>query len=104
MKQAILRFDSYQRKAALVLQGGGTLGSYQATAYEALASLDFKPDSLAGMSIRAINGALIAGNPPETRVAKLRKFWGTITMPARWAGRNSDRASGAPSSPTLRVS
>ena len=64
---------------ALVLQGGGALGAYQAGVYEALAEAGIDPDWVAGVSIGAINGALIAGNPPETRVDKLRAFWEGIT-------------------------
>ncbi|SHG43334.1 patatin-like phospholipase family protein [Bradyrhizobium erythrophlei] len=85
MKQAALRPKSYTKKVALVLQGGGALGSYQAGVYEALASSDYKPDWVAGISIGAINAALIAGNSPETRVEKLREFWRAITTPTRWA-------------------
>jgi NTE family protein len=64
---------------ALVLQGGGALGSYQAGVYEALAEVDVHPDWVAGISIGAINGAIIAGNPPKERVDKLRGFWEGIT-------------------------
>jgi NTE family protein len=64
---------------ALVLQGGGALGSYQAGVYEALAAANVHPDWVAGISIGAINSAIIAGNPPEERVAKLRGFWESIT-------------------------
>src|SRR5712671_2783633 len=84
MKQAALRPESYTKKVALVLQGGGALGSYQAGVYEALASSDYKPDWVAGISIGAINAALIAGNSPEMRVEKLREFWRTITTSAIW--------------------
>ena len=55
---------------ALLLQGGGALGSYQAGVYEALAEADLHPDWVAGISIGAINAALIAGNAPDERVAK----------------------------------
>ncbi len=65
---------------ALLLQGGGALGAYQAGVYEALAEAGLHPDWLAGISIGAINSAIIAGNPPETRVAKLREFWRQITV------------------------
>src|SRR5271168_632011 len=82
MSQAALRPESYTKKVALVLQGGGALGSYQAGVYEALASSDYKPHWVAGISIGAINAALIAGNSPETRVEKLREFWRAITTPA----------------------
>ncbi|NDH62665.1 MAG: patatin-like phospholipase family protein [Alphaproteobacteria bacterium] len=68
-------------RIALLLQGGGALGSYQAGAYEALAEANLHPDWVAGISIGAINAALIAGNAPERRVEKLRVFWETITEP-----------------------
>ena len=64
---------------ALLLQGGGALGAYQAGVYQALAEADLHPDWVAGISIGAINAAIIAGNPPEERVAKLRAFWEGIT-------------------------
>src|SRR6188474_1713657 len=64
---------------ALLLQGGGALGSYQAGVYAALAKAALQPDWVAGISIGAINGALIAGNAPERRVEQLRKFWEQIT-------------------------
>src|ERR1700730_7706859 len=64
---------------ALLLQGGGALGAYQAGVYQALAEADLHPDWVAGISIGAINSAIIAGNPPEQRVAKLRAFWEGIT-------------------------
>src|SRR5260370_19844982 len=84
MKQAALRPESYTKKVALVLQGGGALGSYQAGVYEALPSSDYQPDWVAGISIGAINAALIAGNSPETRVKKLREFWHSITSQRGW--------------------
>ena len=95
MKQAALRPESYTKKVALVLQGGGALGSYQAGVYEALASSDYKPDWVAGISIGAINAALIAGNSPEMRVEKLREFWRRITTSAIWPVRISDLVNGA---------
>ena len=64
---------------ALVLQGGGALGAYQAGVYEALAEANINPDWVAGVSIGAINSAIIAGNEPAERVAKLRTFWQEIT-------------------------
>jgi len=64
---------------ALLLQGGGALGAYQAGVYEALAEADLYPDWVAGTSIGAINSAIIAGNPREGRVAKLREFWESST-------------------------
>jgi NTE family protein len=64
---------------ALLLQGGGALGAYQAGVYEALAEAEILPDWVAGISIGAINGAIIAGNKPADRVAKLRGFWEQLT-------------------------
>jgi predicted acylesterase/phospholipase RssA len=68
-------------RIALILQGGGALGSYQAGVYQALAEAKLAPDWVAGISIGALNSALIAGNPPQKRVEKLREFWEAITTP-----------------------
>lgn len=68
-----------KEKDVLVLQGGGALGAYQAGAYEALAAADHTPEWIAGISIGAVNGAIIAGNPPERRVAHLREFWERVS-------------------------
>jgi NTE family protein len=73
------RPSAYDKKVGLVLQGGGALGSYQAGVYEALASSEYLPDWVAGISIGAINAAIIAGNAPEHRVQRLRNFWDDIT-------------------------
>lgn len=73
------RPTSYDKKVGLVLQGGGALGSYQAGVYEALASSEYLPDWIAGISIGGINAAIIAGNAPEHRVEQLRNFWDDIT-------------------------
>lgn len=67
---------------ALVLQGGGALGAYQAGVYEAMLEDNAKLDWVAGVSIGAINAALIAGNAPENRVARLREFWREISSAA----------------------
>jgi len=66
----------------LVLQGGGALGAYQAGAYEGLAEAGIVPDWVAGVSIGAINAALIAGNPPGMRVERLRAFWDRVSAGA----------------------
>src|SRR5215467_14575464 len=66
-------------RIALVLQGGGALGAYQGGVYQALAEADLHPDWVAGISIGAINSALIVGNPPEKRVEKLREFWEAVS-------------------------
>ena len=72
---------------ALLLQGGGALGSYQAGVYQALHEHGIEPTWIAGISIGAINSAIIAGNPPEERVAKLRSFWEMVSAPtAGWSG------------------
>ncbi|WP_189675321.1 patatin-like phospholipase family protein [Sphingomonas glacialis] len=64
---------------ALVLQGGGALGSYQAGVIEGLAASGIEIDWVAGISIGAINAAIVAGNPPERRVERLNIFWDTVT-------------------------
>jgi NTE family protein len=71
---------------ALVLQGGGALGAYQASAYEALSEAGIHPNWIAGMSIGAINAAIIAGNPPNSRVERLREFWMRVTAHGPWFG------------------
>jgi len=63
----------------LVLQGGGALGAYQAGVYEELAANRHTPDWVSGISTGAINAALIAGNPPENRIERLRTFWETVS-------------------------
>lgn len=76
------RPPSYDKKVGLVLQGGGALGSYQAGVYEALSTSEYFPDWIAGISIGAVNAAIIAGNPPQQRVGRLREFWEGITAPS----------------------
>ncbi len=65
----------------LVLQGGGALGAYQGGVYEVLVSIHREPDWVAGVSIGAINAALIAGNPPQHRLQRLREFWELVSSP-----------------------
>src|SRR5687767_8427403 len=64
----------------LLLQGGGALGAYQAGVYEGLAEVGAAPTWVVGISIGAINAALIVGNPPELRVERLREFWRRISI------------------------
>ena len=64
---------------ALVLQGGGALGAYQAGVYQALHEYNYLPDLVVGISVGAINSAIIVGNPPELRIDKLKQFWNTVT-------------------------
>jgi NTE family protein len=79
----VRRPDRCQR-LALVLQGGGALGAYQAGVYQALEEVGLEPDWVSGVSIGAINGAIIAGNPPGRRVERLRTFWERITQRKVW--------------------
>ena len=77
--------SQYDKQIALVLQGGGALGSYQAGVYEAMAEYGYQPDWVAGISIGAINSAIIVGNAPQDRVARLRAFWEQVSSPsASW--------------------
>ena len=74
-KKLTLPYD----QTVLVLQGGGALGAYQAGAYEVLHNEGVEPDWIAGISIGAINAAIIAGNAPEDRIAHLRDFWTEVS-------------------------
>ncbi|MBN9004305.1 MAG: patatin-like phospholipase family protein [Rhizobiales bacterium] len=71
-------------RIALVLQGGGALGAYQAGVYQALHEAGVEPDWVCGVSIGAINSAIIAGNPPERRLERLHIFWDRITSRKVW--------------------
>ncbi len=70
---------AFEEKTVLVLQGGGALGAYQAGAFEALCDAKHTPTWFAGISIGAINAAIMAGNPPERRAARLREFWERVS-------------------------
>lgn len=72
-------------QTVLVLQGGGALGAYQGGVYEALSAEACAPDWVAGISIGAINAALIVGNPPEQRVTRLHEFWDGVSAMLRAA-------------------
>jgi len=77
----------------LVLQGGGALGSYQAGAYQALRHFDLEPDWVAGISIGAVNAAIIAGNEGITRLKRLKEFWEMVSAPVPWTPiSNGDRS------------
>jgi NTE family protein len=82
------RHDEY----VLVLQGGGALGAYQAGVFEAMAAEGIAPDWVTGISIGAVNCALIAGNPPGERVARLREFWQLVSsgVPNPWFRTDGD--------------
>jgi len=72
----------------LVFQGGGALGAYQVGVYQALQEAGVEPDWVIGTSIGAINAALIAGNPPGERLARMTEFWRRMTHSplAQYAG------------------
>jgi NTE family protein len=73
-----------EAQRVLVLQGGGALGSYQAGAYQALCHFHFDPEWVAGISIGAVNAAIIAGNEPDKRVSRLKEFWDMVSAPVPW--------------------
>ena len=68
----------------LVLQGGGALGAYQAGVFEALGKAYREPNWVAGISIGAINAALIAGNPVQRRIERLHEFWDLVSSLHPW--------------------
>ena len=72
------------KRIALVLQGGGALGAYQAGVYQALHEAGVEPDWISGVSIGAINAAIIAGNRPDKRLERLRQFWDMVTDRKVW--------------------
>ncbi|WP_310390009.1 patatin-like phospholipase family protein, partial [Roseateles sp.] len=67
-------------QAVLVLQGGGALGAYQAGVYQAMHEAEIEPEWVVGTSIGAINGAIIAGNPPGQRMERLHAFWDRMAL------------------------
>ncbi|MEP6829449.1 MAG: patatin-like phospholipase family protein [Rhizomicrobium sp.] len=71
-------------RVALVLQGGGALGAYQAGVYQAMHEEGIEPDWVSGVSIGAVNAAIIAGNKPENRLERLTTFWSRITDRTVW--------------------
>jgi NTE family protein len=71
-------------RVALVLQGGGALGAYQAGVYQAMHEARLEPDWVSGVSIGAVNSAIIAGNPPSRRLRQLTTFWERITDRKIW--------------------
>jgi NTE family protein len=71
-------------KVVLILQGGGALGAYQVGAFQAMDEEGYQPDWVSGISIGAINSAVIVGNPPEQRLARLEDLWNEISRPNAW--------------------
>jgi NTE family protein len=78
-------FAARYDRVALVLQGGGALGAYQAGVYHALHEAGCEPSWVSGVSIGAINAAIIGGNKPEDRLARLRQFWDLVSGRKIWA-------------------
>jgi NTE family protein len=74
-QKAVVPPEARPQRVVLVLQGGGALGAYQAGVYEAMHEAGIMPDWVIGTSIGAINAALIVGNAPENRVARMKDFW-----------------------------
>ncbi len=68
----------HHERTALLLQGGGALGAYHHGIYQALAEAGYQLDWFAGTSIGGMQAAIMAGNPPEERLAKLKAFWQRI--------------------------
>jgi NTE family protein len=68
----------------LVLQGGGALGAYQGGIYQELANAGYDPTWYAGISIGAVNAAILAGNPAESRLDRMREFWDLVTSSIDW--------------------
>lgn len=75
--------SAYQ-SVGLVFQGGGALGAYQAGVFQALDEAGIEANWLSGVSIGAVNAAIIAGNARENRLDRLRDFWETISARKIW--------------------
>lgn len=73
-----------KHRIALALAGGNALGAWQAGAFETLAARGHRPDRVSGASIGAVNGVIIAGNPPERAVERLRELWSPAAGPWSW--------------------
>lgn len=78
-KSKAIKMSEVKESTILVFQGGGALGAYQAGAYDVLTASGLEPDWVSGISIGAINAALICGNEPERRLNALQGFWDRIT-------------------------
>lgn len=103
----------------LILSGGLALGAYHWGVVEALSRApSLSLSAVAGSSIGAITGAILAGNAPEDRVRRLAEFWtssvteaplATVLSPfallqnglprriANWTSVGMSRMTGAPS-------
>jgi NTE family protein len=84
MSEAKQEEEKKKRYVILALQGGGALGAFQAGAYQALTEKQFEPDWVTGISIGAINAAIIAGNAQENRLKQLKNFWRLVSGNLDW--------------------
>src|SRR5436189_6366925 len=84
LKMASSSGEQLPGQVVLVLQGGGALGAYQVGVYQALHEAGVEPDWIIGTSIGAINAAIITGNRPHDRLAKLNDFWSRMERPSAW--------------------
>lgn len=73
------------KQTIVVFGGGNALGAYLAGAYERLLASEIRPDWIIGASIGAITGAIVAGNPPDRRLERLREFWAEATIATPFA-------------------
>jgi NADPH-dependent 2,4-dienoyl-CoA reductase/sulfur reductase-like enzyme/predicted acylesterase/phospholipase RssA len=81
LRDPAFALDRIPAQTTLVLQGGGALGAFECGAVKALEEEKIFPDIVAGVSIGAFNGAIIAGNPRHAAQA-LEAFWGELAVPA----------------------
>ncbi len=71
--------DDKNAKFGLVLAGGGAKGAYQAGALRYLAEIGFVPHVIAGTSIGALNGAVLASYQPFSQaVRELNLLWSEL--------------------------
>lgn len=94
LKKAANAKINFGGQVVVVFQGGGALGAYQAGVFEAMHEMGVEPDWVIGTSIGAINGAIVAGNPPAQRVARLREFWDRMQYHSRTGMGFSDKLMG----------
>lgn len=66
-------------QTALILQGGGALGAFECGVARALEDARIQPDVIAGVSIGAFNGVIMAANPGHAAAA-LEDFWRRLSL------------------------
>jgi len=66
-------------QTVLILQGGGALGAFECGVVKALEEVRIFPDIVAGISIGAVNGAIVAANPRNATGA-LEAFWADLEV------------------------